>query len=219
MYEHLRPAGGYGLIRVSQYQDHYGSDSDPDEPAYFTSSSLSPHAYTPTRPRRRHSDRSLSPPSPKQGPPSHQLILKRPDSLLEVISQEWTREGAWGVWKGTNATFVYSFLLKTLESWTRGVLSALLNVPEPGVLGGLGAVDIVDTSYPWSSLGVAVTAAVTAGLVLAPLDLVRTKSVQPPSTATIILTPVDLSSLPFPGQNARSRTTSMLSRLISALHL
>jgi mitochondrial fusion and transport protein UGO1 len=100
--------------------------------------------------------------------------------LLEVISQEWSKEGAWGVWKGSNATFVYSFLLKTLESWSRGVLSALFNVPDPGLIVGLGAAaDVVDASYPWSSLGVAIAAAVAAGLVLAPLDLVRTKSVFP----------------------------------------
>lgn len=95
-----------------------------------------------------------------------------------MIGQEWTKEGAWGVWKGSNTTFVYSFLLKILESWSRGVLSALLNVPDPGTVAGLGAAsDLVDTSYPWSSLGVAVAAAVAAGLILAPLDLVRTKSV------------------------------------------
>jgi fusion and transport protein UGO1 len=58
------------------------------------------------------------------------------------------------------------------------VLSALLNVPDPGTVAVLGAAsDLVDTSYPWSSLGVAVAAAVAAGLILAPLDLVRTKSV------------------------------------------
>lgn len=93
-----------------------------------------------------------------------------------MIGQEWTKEGAWGVWKGSNTTFVYSFLLKTLESWSRGVLSALFNVPDPGMAGGLGpATDLVDTLYPWSSFGVAVAAAVAAGLILAPLDLVRTK--------------------------------------------
>jgi mitochondrial fusion and transport protein UGO1 len=60
------------------------------------------------------------------------------------------------------------------------VLSALFNVPDPGLVVGLGAAaDVVDASYPWSSLGVAIAAAVTAGLVLAPLDLVRTKSVFP----------------------------------------
>lgn len=161
-------------------KDQYGSDSDADEPAYFTSSAPSAHSYTPSRSRRRNSDRSLSPPprSPKTIPPSHQLSLKRADSLLEVISQEWTKEGAWGVWKATNATFIHSLLLTTLENWSRGVFSAIFNVPDPGAIVGLGAVtDVIDTPYPWASLGVAVAASVVTGLLLAPLDLVRTKSV------------------------------------------
>jgi fusion and transport protein UGO1 len=95
-----------------------------------------------------------------------------------VISQEWTKEGAWGVWKATNATFIHSLLLTTLENWSRGVFSAIFNVPDPGAIVGLGAVtDVIDTPYPWASLGVAVAASVVTGLLLAPLDLVRTKSV------------------------------------------
>jgi len=97
---------------------------------------------------------------------------------MEVVSQEWTKEGAWGVWKGTNTTFVYTILVKTVESWSRGLIAALMNVPDPGALNGLGpAVDIIDASYPWASLGVAVAAAVATGLILSPLDLVRTKLV------------------------------------------
>jgi fusion and transport protein UGO1 len=95
---------------------------------------------------------------------------------MEVISHEWAKEGAWGVWKASNATFVYAFLLKTVESWSRGMLSALLNVPDAGVIGGLGATtEVADSVYPWASLAVAVAASVATGLLLAPLDLVRTK--------------------------------------------
>jgi fusion and transport protein UGO1 len=114
--------------------------------------------------------------SPKKSTPTHQLNLKKSDALLEVISQEWNKEGAWGVWKGANATFVYAFLIKTIESWSRGLLSALLNVPDPGILAG-GSPEVIDTQYPWASIGIAVGAAVASGLILAPLDLVRTKSV------------------------------------------
>jgi len=97
---------------------------------------------------------------------------------MEVISQEWNKEGAWGVWKGSNATFVYAFLLKTVESWSRGVFSALFNLPDAGIIGGLGAIsEVADSPYPWASLAVAVAASVATGLILAPLDLIRTKSV------------------------------------------
>lgn len=103
-------------------------------------------------------------------------MLKRTDSILEVLGQLWTREGMWGVWKGSNATFVFSMLLRSAESWSRSFLAALANVPDPGAVAGLGpAVDVVDSIYPWTSLGVAVAAAALAGVILAPLDIVRTK--------------------------------------------
>lgn len=96
-----------------------------------------------------------------------------------MISQLWTKEGAWGIWKGTNSTFVYNFLLKTIESWLRSLLSALLNVPDPGLLGGYGVggggLDIMDSPNPLTSLAVAVAAAGISGLMLAPLDMVRTR--------------------------------------------
>lgn len=80
------------------------------------------------------------------------------------------------MWKGSNSTFIYSLLLQTVEQWSRGVFSALFNVPEAGVTTGLSIpTELVDSQYPWASLGVAVAAAVSAGLILAPLDLVRTK--------------------------------------------
>jgi len=95
---------------------------------------------------------------------------------MEVIGQEWTKEGIAGVWKGSNTTFIYTLASKTVESWSRGVLSAILNIPDPGVTPSLGpSADLLDTNYPWASLGLAVAAAVITGLALAPLDLVRTK--------------------------------------------
>lgn len=74
-------------------------------------------------------------------------------------------------------------LHKTIESWTRSLLSALFNVPDPGLLAGsgVGGLDIVDSPSPFASLGVAVAAAGIAGILLAPIDIVRTK---------LILTPV-----------------------------
>lgn len=92
---------------------------------------------------------------------------------MDVISQEWTKEGAWGVWKCSNATWMYLFLNKSLEGFSRAFLSAILNIPDPGALGA--ASDLLDTNYPWASLGLAVAAAALTGLILAPLDLVRTK--------------------------------------------
>jgi fusion and transport protein UGO1 len=96
---------------------------------------------------------------------------------LEVIAQEWAKEGGWGVWKASNTAFVYGVLLQTLEKWSRGLFSALLNVHDPA-LGLEASADLVASPYPWASLGVAIAAAVAAGVVLAPLDLIRTKYVE-----------------------------------------
>lgn len=97
---------------------------------------------------------------------------------MEVISQEWTKEGGWGVWKASNTTFVYSLLLQSLEKWSRGLWSALLNVPDTGLNTGIEmSADFANLPYPWASLGVAIAAAATAGIILAPLDIIRTKYV------------------------------------------
>ncbi|KAH8775996.1 mitochondrial fusion protein-like protein [Hyaloscypha sp. PMI_1271] len=171
--------------RNSAYSDYPSDDSDPDEPAYFTATAPLSHSYSPPRSRRRHgSENSFPSPPPKDhSPPTHQLILKRPDSILEVISQEWTKEGGWGVWKGSNTTFVYSVLVQTLEKWSRGLLSALLNVPDPDLATGLEmSAELIGSPYPWASLGVAIAAAVATGLILAPLDLIRTKLILTPTS-------------------------------------
>lgn len=61
------------------------------------------------------------------------------------------------------------------------MFSALLNLPDPGLIpgstAGVGGLDVVDSPSPLVSLGVAVAAAGVAGLLLAPLDIVRTRSV------------------------------------------
>lgn len=168
------------LLIAMQYPS---DESDPDEPAYFTSSAPSSQWHPPARSQRRHaSERDYEkdyspPPSPKGiSIPPHQLSLRRVDSVMEVISQLWNKEGAWGVWKATNATFVYSLLLQTIEQWSRGLFSAAFNVPEAAITTGINlSAELLDTPYPWASLAVAVAAAVSAGLILAPLDLIRTK--------------------------------------------
>ncbi|KAI9729486.1 MAG: mitochondrial fusion and transport protein ugo1 [Claussenomyces sp. TS43310] len=173
--------GHSASYKESVYPEYPSDESDPDEPAYFTSSAPSSTSYSPSRSRRRHvTDRAgYVLPSPSSSSPApHQLVLKRSDSIFEVISQLWTKEGAWGVWKASNSTFIYSVLFKTTESWSRSLLAALANVPDPGVIAGLGVpIDIVDSTHPWASLAVAVAAAAMAGVILAPLDIIRTKLV------------------------------------------
>ncbi|KAI6084085.1 mitochondrial carrier domain-containing protein [Hypoxylon rubiginosum] len=152
------------------------SDSEPEESAYFTGNM----PYTPTpssRSHRRQGSTSIDSPKLPTTPIllPHQLDIKRPDSIFDVISQLWSKESAWGVWKGTNATFLYTVLQSLLENWSRSLLSALLNVPDLGLKDDVDRLVDVASPYPWASLCVAATAAVATGLILAPLDLIRTR--------------------------------------------
>ncbi|KAF2743174.1 mitochondrial carrier [Sporormia fimetaria CBS 119925] len=183
-----------------KYEDYPSSDeSDEDSPGYFTSTAprlpepFSPSGVSssgsPDRRRRHRAPSRSNASTPTQAPPAapRKLELRKPDALLEVISQLWQKEAAWGVWKGTNVTFVYNFLMKTTESWTRSLLSALLNVPDPGLIGstasGIGGLDLIDSHSPLLSLAVAVTATAIAAIALAPLDLVRTRLIITPTSA------------------------------------
>jgi len=165
------------------------SDSDQDEPSYFTQSAPSRHERRPSthsRSRRRtpssHSASSTRAPSSPHH--SHKLNLRRSDSIMEVIGQLWQHSGATGLWKATNATFIYNVLSKAIETWSRSLLSALMNLPDPATLsaspgdvvaGAIGGLDVADSPSPILSLGIAVAAAAIAGVLLAPLDLVRTR--------------------------------------------
>lgn len=154
-------------------------ESETDELAYFTPSRTTYPERSRSRASRhaREPSRNGIPASPPAA--AHRLELRRPDSLLEVIAQLWQKEGAWGVWKGANASFIYSVLLRTIESWTRSLLAALLNAPDPGLLPrvGVGGVNVADSSQPLTSLGIAVAAAGIAGILLVPLDIIRTRYV------------------------------------------
>ncbi|KAG8529765.1 uncharacterized protein KY384_005246 [Bacidia gigantensis] len=179
---------------------HLPSDDDSEDSAsYFTSSAPLPHSSTHPRGRRRRLSSSpdgiprvhqpQSPPRNPLGP--HILDLKSSSSVTSALSSLWNREGAWGVWKGTNCTFVYSILLSTVTAFVRSFLSALLGLQDPGLSGFLtasgpsayaGGLDITSSSSPLSSLAVAVSAAGVAGIFLAPLDIARTKLILTPST-------------------------------------
>ncbi|KAI1505753.1 mitochondrial carrier domain-containing protein [Biscogniauxia marginata] len=184
----------------SAYDEFPDSDSDPDEPAYF---STNPTYATPTPASRSQRQRVPSPPeSPETDTVKpavllpHQLGLRRPDSIFDVIAQLWSKESAWGIWKGTNATFLYSVLQSLLENWSRSLLSALLNVPDLGVKDDVDKLVEIASPYPWASLCVAAAAAVATGLILAPVDLVRTRLIVTSTGRTPRRTVQTLRSLP-----------------------
>jgi len=175
-----------------QYPASSETESEGDEPSYFTPTKpqRSRSRYADESPSRRRPRRRQTPPSrsdsatPVPSTYGHKLSLRRPDSILEVLSQLWQQSGATGLWRATNATFIYNVLSKATESWTRSLLSALFNLPDPSALSGgpseivasvMGGLDVSDSPSPMVSLGIAVASAGIAGILLAPLDLVRTR--------------------------------------------
>ncbi|VBB75711.1 Putative protein of unknown function [Podospora comata] len=185
----------------TQFDDEeqaHDSDSDADEMAYFTSNQPRTPSPTATRGRPNPMTPLDTPRTPgKPAPvPAHQLAIRTPDSVLEVIAQLWQKEGAWGVWKGSNVTFIYSVLHSLLENWSRSLLSALLNVPDLGVKNDADRLIDIAAPYPWASLCVAAAAAVVTGLILSPLDLIRTRMIITSTSRASRRTLTALRSLP-----------------------
>ncbi|CAK7216891.1 hypothetical protein SCUCBS95973_002965 [Sporothrix curviconia] len=192
-----------GSAADDPFGNHFGDDdSDPDEPSYFTPSA--PNTSSPLYPLPAQRRRAVSPYAMSPGGTTaaatpggstasiaaassvilaeNQLVLTKPDSILEVISQLWQKEGAWGVWKGTNASFLYTVLQSLLENWSRSLLSALFDVPDLGLKDDVDRLIDIASPYPWASLFVAAAAAVATGLILSPLDVVRTRLIVTPAS-------------------------------------
>ncbi|KAJ8101758.1 mitochondrial carrier domain-containing protein [Lipomyces tetrasporus] len=106
----------------------------------------------------------------------YQIGSHRP-YLLGAMGALWTKDGPWGVWRGTNVTFVQNIMFTTLESWLSAFFSAVLSLPDPALL------EIADSSHPLVSLVASVAATTLTALVLSPLDIVRTKLILTPSDA------------------------------------
>ena len=186
-------------------------DSDQGSPSYFTSTAPSQSSYSiksPSKSRQRYDaypeqDVSASSSrirnhvndnqyyqqrhSQQQQVPPYKLELHRFDSITEVLGQLWSKEGVWGLWKGTNATFIYGILFRTMETWARGLLSAVLNLPDPSVAGaavgvntfrsstGALGLNVAESESPMASLAIVIAASGIAGFLLAPLDVLRTR--------------------------------------------
>ncbi|CAO1606062.1 hypothetical protein XANCAGTX0491_009561 [Xanthoria calcicola] len=173
------------------------AESDSDSPTYYTRPK--PTGLTPPRrprPRRRPGSPDRDSSSDEDEPhisarrwSTHILDIKSPSSLTAALSTLWTKEGAWGIFKGTNSTYVYSILLSTITSFARSFFAAIFAVPDPSLsfqispsAGSVGGLDILSSPTPMASLAIAVSAAGIAGVLLAPLDIARTKLMLTPST-------------------------------------
>ncbi|ODQ78221.1 hypothetical protein BABINDRAFT_29555, partial [Babjeviella inositovora NRRL Y-12698] len=134
-------------------------NSDDEEINYF----LAPGDETPTRLRARRPSRV------ERLPTNLNHINPLTHTTVDIISSLFAKEGMKGLWRGVNASFIYTTLSSTIEAWITGVCSPFLQIPDPYFL------QITDSPDPMKSLLLSVVAAVLTGLILAPLDLIRTR--------------------------------------------
>jgi fusion and transport protein UGO1 len=76
-----------------------------------------------------------------------------------------------GLWRATNTTFIYNTLSATLEAWITGFVSAFLHIPDPFF------VEVAHSPEPTTTLMLSLGASVLTGLILAPLDIIRTRMI------------------------------------------
>lgn len=111
----------------------------------------------------------------------HALTLKNPNSLMDVLSQLWTNSGPTSPWKASNATFIYSLLLPTLNTFIRSLLSAIVGLPEEDVSSSM-ADDILTATSPLATLALSFISSSLSAMVLSPIDTARTFLMLTPAT-------------------------------------
>lgn len=150
------------------YDDDDDNDDD-DEVYYFQSKDEDSeilHRRTRTFKRKSVSKKTESRPTTlRKKNHIRPVSLNTVDIMSSLLSQEGTR----GLWRATNATFILNALSSTLEAWITGFISPFLQIPDPFF------VDVAHSPEPSTTLMLSITASLLTGLILAPLDLIRTK--------------------------------------------
>lgn len=95
----------------------------------------------------------------------------QPESLhtMDILNAVMDEEGTKGLWRANNTTFIYNFLSITLDAWFTGMLSPFLQIPDPYFI------DIIHSPDAQKSILLTAAASVFTGLVLLPIDLIRTR--------------------------------------------
>lgn len=175
------------------------SDRTDDIPDYF--SATAPRSRSPRKRKKipPSEDPSQSPtPRPwnrrEQDSEDYRANIKKADSVMHAISALYNTSGAVGLWRASNTTFLYSILLRTTDSFIRSLLLAILGLPDltgpdqgglaPGLsmsgAAGFSGIDLSDSPNAIGSLIVLGLSSCLTGLLLAPLDLVRTRLIVTP---------------------------------------
>ncbi|RMZ89860.1 hypothetical protein DV736_g2933, partial [Chaetothyriales sp. CBS 134916] len=109
------------------------------------------------------------------------IDLKNSHSLLDALSSLAASSGALSMWRGTNATLIYSVLSRALEPFLRSFLAALAGVAEPDLGLPLPASALPDSaaglfsSAPIPAVIISTAACALTSLALAPIDAARTR--------------------------------------------
>lgn len=172
--------------------DHYSDHSSDDEPNYFTSAAPFERpisSRSPPRGRRGRPPReAASPRHPNRTEVADGRIhLKNPHSLLDALSALSSSGGALAMWRGTNSTFVYGILARTMETFFRSFLAAILGVAENDILvptssGAVPDSSILASTSPAATVLITTAAAAISAVLLAPIDAARTRLILTPSS-------------------------------------
>ncbi|KAI5365515.1 putative mitochondrial carrier domain superfamily [Septoria linicola] len=193
-----RGRGGNPYETETETDEGEDSDRSDDMPDYF--SATAPRSRSPRRRKRTPPSEDLSPtPRPRNRTQPGvgedvSIRVKKPESIMQAVSALYNTSGAVGLWRANNTTFLYSILLRTTDSFIRSLLLAILGLPDivgpdqgglaPGLTmaGGAGfsGIDLSDSPNAIGSLFVIGLASCLTGLLLAPLDLVRTRLIVTP---------------------------------------
>ncbi|RMZ75179.1 hypothetical protein DV738_g5605, partial [Chaetothyriales sp. CBS 135597] len=143
------------------------------------------------QPRGRQRGRQGRPPQPQPHPrsraagsgprvPVGRIELKSSHSLLDALSSLTASSGALAMWRGTNASLIYSVLSRALEPFLQSFLAALAGV-EPDLVLPLPASTLpvsaagLSASTPIPSIIISAAACALTSLILAPIDAARTR--------------------------------------------
>lgn len=168
-------------LKSHKQQQHKRSFSVTDSDYSSSASSTSSPSVKISKQKQTRRQSKVKIPSNTGGismdPSVYQLRTHRP-FIQGAMAALWTKDGPWGIWRGTNITFIQSIMHSTLDSWLTAFFSAVLSLPDPFVLDTLS-----DSPRPILSLLITLTSTTLTSLALAPLDIVRTKLILTPSDA------------------------------------
>jgi fusion and transport protein UGO1 len=149
-------------------------DDDEEEIEYFQPKNVTNEQFIhtrtqtikrkPTRPIQKNAEDSKSKSKAK-------LIAPVSLNTVDMMSSLLSTEGVRGLWRANNASFIFSALSMTFEAWITGFISPFLQIPDPFF------VDAIHSPDPTKTLILSISASVITGLILAPLDLIRTKMI------------------------------------------